>query len=97
MSYLLFIRKRAENQITEAYKWYEEKQPGLGTSFVECFQSSLHLIQSNPFLYPKKYKNIRSTTIQRFPYGVFYIVEKQLISVIAVLHLSRNPQLWQNA
>lgn len=31
----------------------------------------------------------------RFPYAVYFVVLSRHISVIAVLHGHRNPQVWQ--
>jgi hypothetical protein len=30
-----------------------------------------------------------------FPFGVFYVILPEVISVLAVFHTSRDPALWQ--
>jgi plasmid stabilization system protein ParE len=94
MSFRVIIRKRAEEHIQEAFSWYEQQKKGLSDDFLMCFESALHIIEINPLLFQRKYRNIRSAMISRFPYGIFYFTEKQVIIVIAVFHLSRNPRLW---
>lgn len=33
--------------------------------------------------------------VRRFPYGIFYRVSDGVVTVIAILHLSRDPESWQ--
>src|SRR2546422_104826 len=95
MTYRLIIRKRAENHLIEAYDWYEKQKSTLGKEFLFCVDASLMAVKNNPMLFQLRYKNIRCALIPRFPYGIFYFVDKNKIVVIAVFHLSRNPKLWK--
>ncbi len=94
MSYSLIIRKRAEGQLADAHNWYEEQRTGLGEEFLLCIEASLNGITENPLLFQEKHKNIRCRITPRFPYGIFYFIDKNKIIVISVFHLSRNPKLW---
>ncbi len=96
MNYQLIIRKKAENQITEAFNWYESKRVGLGDDFLLCIEASLTILNRNPYIFQVRYKNIRTAITPRFPYGVCYFVDAEKIIVIAVLHLSRDPKLWNS-
>lgn len=95
MTYRLIIRKRAENQIEEAYYWYEKKQNRLGDNFLEAVEHALTLIKINPQHFQSKYKNVKAIFIMKFPYGIFYIIDNDKIVVLAMFHLSRNPGLWK--
>ncbi|MBA3706907.1 MAG: type II toxin-antitoxin system RelE/ParE family toxin [Bacteroidetes bacterium] len=95
MSNRLIILQRAEIHITEAFKWYENKQSDLGNDFLVSIENSLTIIEHNPDAFQLKYKHIRAVYIKQFPFGIFYIIEKEKIIVIAVFHLSRNPKLWK--
>jgi plasmid stabilization system protein ParE len=95
MSYNLIIRKRAEQHIADAYTWYEEQRIGLGEEFLLCIEASLNAISENPLLLQEKHKNIRCIMTPRFPYGIFYFIDKSKVVVISVFHLSRNPKLWR--
>lgn len=95
MNHRLIIRKRAENQINEAYDWYENKKSNLGNDFLTSIEDSLMTIEKDPEAFQLKYKNIRAIYTKHFPYGVFYFQNKSDIIVIAVFHLSRNPKLWK--
>ena len=95
MSNRLIIRQRAEIQITEVFNWYENKQSDLGNDFLISIEDSLTIIEHNPQAFQLKYKHVRAVYIKRFPFGIFYTVEKEKIVVMAVFHLSRNPKLWR--
>jgi hypothetical protein len=41
MAYKLEIRGEAEEEIFEAYKWYEEQSPGLGSGLLRNWKSYL--------------------------------------------------------
>jgi hypothetical protein len=45
----------------------------------------------HPIIYKQIYRNF----VQRFPFGVYYLVKQDLVLVIAVLHVRRNPLHWQ--
>jgi plasmid stabilization system protein ParE len=38
---------------------------------------------------------LRRTLIRRFPYQIFFILEKNRIVVLAVFHTKRRPKRWQ--
>jgi toxin ParE1/3/4 len=97
MSYKLILRQEAERDLVEAYKWYEEKIPGLGTDFLAVIDRALESIQANPARFPVTYRNVRRALMRRFPYGIFYFLEGENIIVLAVLHTARNPAKWHKS
>lgn len=95
MSYKLILRQEAERDLVEAYKWYEEKVPGLGTDFLAVIERALESIQDNPARFPVIYRNVRRALMRRFPYGIFYFFEGEIIVVLGVMHTARNPAKWR--
>jgi toxin ParE1/3/4 len=93
MKYLLIVRPGAEQQATEAFHWYQEKLTGLGEDFLICLDACITSIIANPNLYQKKYLDIRMGIIEKFPYGIYYIIDDDTIVVLAILHFSRNPEI----
>lgn len=93
MNYEIIIRPEAESDLTEAFHWYEEQSPGLGLEFLRCVDAAFDIIQRNPLLYQKIYKDIRRSLTHRFPYGVFYIIDENRIIILAVFHAKRDPEL----
>ena len=40
--------------------------------------------------------DVRCHQLHRFPYGIVYRVQSGHISIVAVMHLHRDPQYWEN-
>ena len=52
MSYRLITRPEAESDIEDAFEWYEDQSPGLGSEFVRAVDVRLSGIGHNPLAYP---------------------------------------------
>jgi hypothetical protein len=39
--------------------------------------------------------DVRRVMLHRFPFGVFFFVEDDRATVIAILHLHRDPSSWE--
>ena len=48
---MLIVRKEAEEDILSAYEWYEERQVGLGSDFVEEVGSKLQKMALRRFMW----------------------------------------------
>ena len=91
----LILRQEAERDLTEAHAWYEERVPGLGSDFLIIVERTLESIEENPAKFPLIYRKVRRALLSRFPYGVFFVWERQRIYVIAVMHTAREPGKWR--
>ncbi len=83
----------AEDDLKEAFSWYEDRRKGLGYDFLLQVDAGLRFIKRNPEIFKPEYKGARKHIIKRFPYKIIYIVEKQKIIVLAVIHGKRSPDL----
>ena len=95
MKYSLTIRKEAELDISESFKFYEEHRLGLGHDFLLCVDAAISKIERNPLLYKKIYKDLRRIAIERFPYRIFYLVQSQHIILTAIFHARKDPVSWK--
>ena len=95
MNYRLIIRPEAELDIQDAFEWYEAQNSGLGSEFVRAVDTCLSSIGHNPLAYPVIYKQARRALIRRFPYGILYVFDQDLITLIACFHSKRNPKSWK--
>src|SRR3990170_8776433 len=93
MKYRVIVRPEAEDDLKEAYSWYEDKRTGLGYDFLLQVDAGLNFIQRNPTIHPIEYKGTRKHLIKRFPYKIIYFVENERIIVLAVIHGKRRPDL----
>ena len=95
MKYELLIRGRAKRDVRRASKWYERQREGLGREFVVEVDAALERVVDNPEQYEVVHREIRHCILRRFPYGVFYRIQANKISVFAVIHLKRDEVLWK--
>ncbi len=94
MTYSLIFNLDAENEFVAAYKWYEEKQQGLGDKFQQETERQLSLIVANPLAYHLSKGNFRESLIAHFPFIIVFALNnrKKTIYISAIFHTSRNPK-----
>jgi toxin ParE1/3/4 len=80
------IRRQAEKDIDKAFDWYERQRVGLGREFLREVRIMMDEIIRRPESFPIYYRNARRALVHRFPYKIFFVVEPNLIAVVAVFH-----------
>mgnify|MGYP001454394311 CR=1 FL=1 len=90
MTYELLLRGKAKADIRRAARWYEYQREGLGKELIAEVDGALARIQASPEQYEIVHREIRHAILRRFPYGVFYRIRDDKITVFAVLHLKRD-------
>ena len=95
MTLELLVRGRAKADIRRAAKWYEKQREGLGKQFVAEVDAALERIEANPEQYQILHRDIRHAITRLFPYGVFFRIRGNKISVFAVVHLHRDEVHWK--
>jgi len=94
MAFRVTLSARALREIGEAYEWYEEQVPELGSAFLEALDAQLAAIAQSPRLYAETQRGIRRALLSRFPYGVFYASKDGILFILGVVHTSRHPRRW---
>lgn len=98
MSYTIKISPLARLDIAESKAWYEERSVGLGDRFYQHVSERIDYLTHSPQHFHTRYEDVRCALTKKFPFGIFFIIEEaeKRVFVIAVLHTSRNPQVWKN-
>lgn len=96
MSRPVKLRRQARKEFDEAVDWYERQRAGLGVQFRRTVQEVLDRVGATPEVHGVVYEDIRCALVNRFPYGVYYRVKPNRVTVIAVFHSSRDPRQWQS-
>ena len=91
MTYNLILLDAADADIADAIEHYELVSAGLSIDFELCLEEGYADILKSPTGYQTRYSSVRIKFIRRFPYGIHYIIEGNLIIVLAVFHQARNP------
>ena len=93
--YQLRIRRIARQDVQDAVDYYDSFNPKVTDRFLDKLYAEFDTITSNPYLFQVKYRDTRVRYLQGFPFGIHYIIDGEMIEVLAVLHTSRNQQDWQ--
>ena len=91
----LFVRKAAKADVTEAFSWYESRRIGLGHEFPDEIRGTYEAIEEQPRRFPTILDDIQMAVVHRFPYLIYFVELQNGVSVLAVLHGHRDPQIWQ--
>ncbi|MEP7305932.1 MAG: type II toxin-antitoxin system RelE/ParE family toxin [Acidobacteriota bacterium] len=91
----LKVRPEAEADALEAAFWYEGERTGLGIEFSDALRATFLRIEQSPLRFPLVSREFRRAIVSRFPFGVFFMVEGELVTVAAITHLHRHHSSWQ--
>jgi len=96
MRYAVVFEPLAQQDLQEAVRWYNNQQRGLGKRFYTAVQSAIKPLHNRPQMYAIRYKTVRTFPLPGFPYLVHYTenTETQTVIILAVLHTSRDPKIW---
>jgi plasmid stabilization system protein ParE len=75
-------------------RWYRQRSAGLDRLFLEAFESALRVLHSNPEIAPEIEGEVRRYLLRGFPYGVFYMIRRDEVIVVACLHGALAPERW---
>jgi plasmid stabilization system protein ParE len=91
----VILEPEAEQDITDAYDWYEEQRAGLGERFLASVAESLEQIARAPRAHPIVERNVRRMLLRTFPYSVLYRDSGDTLFVVACFHGKRDPAVWR--
>ena len=91
----LHIRVLAKNDIQEIVDYYDRIAPKITNKFLDDLYADLELLKENPSLFQLKYRETRVRFMKKFPFGIHYVLKKDTVIVLAVLHTSRSPKIWE--
>ena len=96
MAQTLILTKRTQEDLDDAYQWYQDLNQGLGQESIRCVDAKLSEISRNPLHYQIVFnKRVHRALTNRFPFSIYYVNEEDIITVFAILHQRRNPESWK--
>lgn len=66
MAVKLVIAPEAEQDLAEAYAWYERQRTGLGEEFLGCVDACIEALSRSPGMYAVVHEDYRRALIRRF-------------------------------
>ena len=88
---IIKIKEQANTEVSNAYKYYESKQIGLGEYFLSDFSNTINVIKLSPngFVKFHQYRQVRFSV---FPFVIVYeVIENELV-VYAVFETHQDPK-----
>lgn len=95
MSWPVIINPEAEADLAEGKTFYDGRQAGLGDEFLDCVGEVLDSLRTTPERHAMVFQDLRRCIVRRFPYAVFYRVDDDQVTVVAVYDMRRDPRGWQ--
>ena len=89
------LTREAEGDLAQAFDYYEAQLSGLGQEFVDSVEHQLERILEIPAQYQVLHSDVRRAVIRRFPYAILYLVEAEVVVVLAIEHQARDPDRWK--
>lgn len=86
----------AHSEFVDAISYYNMQSEGLGYEFAAEVRRTIERIIQYPEAWFKLSKRTHRCRTNRFPYGVIYQVRAETLLIMAVMHLSREPQTWKS-
>ena len=96
MTLPVILRPEAEWDVQAAFAEYEAIRPGLGKRFLMRVRQVLERIEFMPEIYGTIWEDVRSARLKKFRHVVYYLVSREMVEVLAVLHGARDASTWQS-
>ncbi len=89
---IIQISSDAEQDLESGWFFYEQQQKGIGDYFWDSLLSDIESLLIYAGVHSKEF-GFHRMLAKRFPYAVYYDINDNIISVIAVLPMRRSP-VW---
>jgi len=86
----------ARKEFFKAAEYYEEQVVGLGDAFINEVEKVFDVIKKYPSSGNKITPTERRFLVSRFPFGIIYSVDEDLIKIFAVMDLRQEPAYWKS-
>lgn len=86
MIYQLVFTPKSDQDLTKIKIWYDGISINLTKELFFEISKELKIIKKEPLLYQTRYKSIRIAFIDRFEYGIHFVVDNNVIIILRILH-----------
>jgi len=87
----LAILDKAEDDLVAGFRFYEAREPGLGTYFLQSLYSDIESLRLYAGIHRRAYRDFHRLLSKRFPFAIFYKVAGATAFVHAVVDCRRRP------
>jgi hypothetical protein len=75
-----------------AIEYYSSWRSNGASYFKEQFDEAVKWIEWNPELFPKRFRFFRRAVIRNTFFGIFYVIEPGVTTIVAVLDMRQRPK-----
>lgn len=86
----------AQAELAEAVAHYDSQEEGLASQFAEEVKRTIQRILQCPEAWSPISKRTRRCRTNKFPYGIIYQIRGEVVLIVAVMHLHREPRTWKS-
>ena len=86
----------ALQEYSEAVKYYAERDVNLAQRFINSIEEAVFKIREFPNRYPTIEDDIRRCLVKKFPYALLYMINRDSIVILALMHCNRKPGYWKS-
>jgi len=90
------FRSVAESEIAEAVAWYHARNPAAARRLTAAIDATVEVTAIDPERFPRVSPTLRRVAIPEFPYRLYFRVFPDVISIVACVHVRRDPSIWQS-
>lgn len=91
----------AQAEFAADVDWYDAREVGVGGRFAEAVRAAIDAAVDDPAAWPtwpgwQREPVVRSKGVTGFPYRVVYVVDHDVLTIVAVAHAKRRPGYWRD-
>ena len=87
----LQILDMAQDDLVEGFRFYEEKEEGLGDYFLSNLFSDIESLKVFGGIHRKTYKGFYRVLSKRFPFAIYYTIGDDTVWIRSVVDCRRRP------
>lgn len=94
MAFKVEVSPEAKQDVSAAFDWYKERSAKAANSFRAEVLSVFDLIAQDPSRWGRSEEAVHRFVMKRYPYTVYFEIDKTAIRILAVGHHRRLPGHW---
>ena len=91
MAYTVRLRPEAVDDVDRALAYYASIRIELLVQLQAEFDNFFDSVGERPLSFQVHAGAIRRVFMERFPYGIYYVVDETVVTVLAVFHFADDP------
>ena len=86
----------ALTELAQAILYYEQRENGLGTAFLDEVEATLSRVLQQPTAWHPLSARTRRCRTHKFPFGLIYQIRDNELLITSVMDLRRDPASWKD-